>query len=109
MTEALNTASRLSREGGQGEVLLLNSHKDTFDLLCVDGVMPGASCKSVINRFRDDYPGKPVLVCSGYLAEELVRREIYTGEIEFLAKPFTGDALVAKLEEMLGGTPTETV
>ena len=45
--------------------------------------------------------GMGVLVCSGYVREDLLRRGIHAGRYAFLAKPFTADQLIASVDGVL--------
>lgn len=65
-----------------------------FDLLCIDGVIPGISSANVIDAFRDRFPNQPVIVCSGYIEEELLIRGIKTGELGYLRKPYRSQQLL---------------
>lgn len=73
----------------------------SIDVLCTDGVMVGGNCKPLIDAFRRRFPSSGVLVCSGHLREDLVRRDIATGAVEFLQKPFRGSELVRRVNEIL--------
>jgi CheY-like chemotaxis protein len=70
-------------------------------VLCIDGVMPGAGTASVIERARKLAPGIRVLVCSGYVPEELLRRGVIAGEYSFLPKPFSALELIASVRQLL--------
>jgi signal transduction histidine kinase/CheY-like chemotaxis protein len=75
--------------------------REPLDLLCTDGVMPGLPTHVLIDGFRKLFPGAPVLLCSGYVEEELLRRGIEEGSVAVLAKPFTAEALVGKVREVM--------
>ena len=79
-----------------------------LDLLCTDGVMPGLPTHILIDGFRKLFPGAPVLLCSGYVAEELLRRGIAEGSVVMLAKPFTAETLTGKVRDLLAATPPPT-
>lgn len=66
-----------------------------------DAVMPGLPTQDLIAEFRRVLPDAPVLVCSGYVEEELVRRGIAEGTVALLPKPFAGSALVARIRQLL--------
>jgi CheY-like chemotaxis protein len=72
-----------------------------IELLCTDGIMPGMATRELIDEFRVLFPRSPVLVCSGHVEEELVRRRIASGEFAFLPKPFSPDELVRRVQELL--------
>jgi signal transduction histidine kinase/ActR/RegA family two-component response regulator len=73
-----------------------------FALMCIDGVMPGLETAMVIERARELAPSMPVLVCSGHVQEELLRRGIATGRYAFLSKPFSAQQLLARVMQVLG-------
>jgi signal transduction histidine kinase/CheY-like chemotaxis protein len=73
----------------------------TYEVLCIDGVMPGLSTADVLARAAELAPSMAVLVCSGYMREDLLRRGVEAGRYAFLAKPFTGEQLLASIESVL--------
>jgi signal transduction histidine kinase len=98
---AMQGAAVHSAADGDHAIALLEDPGFTCDLLCIDGVIPGVSSARVIDRAlsRASRPG--ILVCSGYVEEELVRRGIDAGEYAFLQKPFAPDQLVAQINAEL--------
>ncbi len=99
MARALRRAGvELTEAGDVAQALTaLRDRGAPFDLLCTDAVMPGLPTHELIAEFRRALPGVPVLVCSGYVGEELVRRGIEERSVELLPKPFTGELLVEKV------------
>ena len=92
-------------ETGDGDgALRLLSEGTTFALMCIDGVMPGLETAAVIERAKELAPSMPVLVCSGHVQEELLRRGIATGRYAFLSKPFSAQQLMASVAQVLGST-----
>ena len=75
-----------------------------FALMCIDGVMPGLETATVIERAKALAPSMPVLVCSGHVQEELLRRGISTGRYAFLSKPFSAQQLLASVVRCSGRT-----
>ncbi|MFK7865269.1 MAG: response regulator [Pseudohongiellaceae bacterium] len=75
--------------------------KNHFDLLCIDGVIPGTSSAKVIEAFRKNQPEHPVVVCSGYIEEELIIRGIETGELGYIRKPFRSQELLDTIKQQL--------
>jgi signal transduction histidine kinase/ActR/RegA family two-component response regulator len=86
---------------GDGALRLL-SDGQSFALMCIDGVMPGLETATVIERAKVLAPSMPVLVCSGHVQEELLRRGIATGRYAFLSKPFSAQQLLASVTQVLG-------
>lgn len=72
-----------------------------FDVLCSDVVMPGRAIAEVLAAFEQANPGAPVLLCSGYVGEELVRRGIEEGLYRFLAKPYGPGQLIAEVASLV--------
>jgi signal transduction histidine kinase/CheY-like chemotaxis protein len=90
-------------ETGDGDGALRTLADDqAFALMCIDGVMPGLETATVIERARQLVPSMPVLVCSGHVPEELLRRGIATGRYAFLSKPFSAQQLLASVAQVLG-------
>ena len=90
-------------ETSDGDAALrLLANGQTFALMCIDGVMPGLETATVIERAKELAPSMPVLVCSGHVQEELLRRGISTGRYAFLSKPFSAQQLLASVTQVLG-------
>ncbi len=77
---------------------LVDAYPETIHLLLTDMVMPHLSGKELAARFRALRPASVVLYMSGYTEQELGPSE----SRRFLQKPFTRDALLAKVGELLG-------
>lgn len=102
MTRVLSRRGLEVIEAGDGDAALeLLRSMPGFALMCIDGVMPGLSTATTIERARQIAPDLPVLVCSGHVQEELLRRGIETGRYELLQKPFTSEALIEKISRAL--------
>ncbi len=84
-----------------GQALTLIDQVQTFDLLITDVVMPELNGYELAQRIKHDRPTLKVLYASGY-AED--RRGNGASDVtHFLAKPFTTDALLNKVREILNG------
>jgi DNA-binding NarL/FixJ family response regulator len=66
--------------------------------------MPGVPLADVLAELRSTRPELPVLLCSGYVEEDLVRRDIEAGRGAFLQKPYSMEALVAAIDGLLRET-----
>jgi CheY-like chemotaxis protein len=84
-----------------GDEALARIAEGPFDLLCSDVVMPGTPVREVITVFERHNPRAPVLLCSGYVGEQLVRAGIVDGHYRFLAKPFGAAELLAEVAALL--------
>lgn len=72
-----------------------------FSLLLTDGIVPDGGVGELVEEFRARTSGGPVIVCSGYVEEELALSGIASGRVIFLAKPFTPSALTLLVREQL--------
>ena len=102
MTTVLGANGFVVVEAADGDqAMTVLAQRADFVLMCIDAVMPGASAASVIARAASAAPDMRVLVCSGYVSEELVRRGVAEGQYAFLSKPFSGQQLMAAIQAVL--------
>ena len=87
---------------GDSAVEVLADDAGRFDLLCSDAEFPGAKLETVLEAFEQHSPKAKVLICSGFVRDEAAIREIGSGEHAFLAKPFTGSQLTARISRIIG-------
>jgi two-component system cell cycle sensor histidine kinase/response regulator CckA len=90
-------------EAGTYEKALSLASSQDFQLLLTDSVMPGMSGATLAERVTELRPGVPVLHMSGYCAETLSPERIRDGELAFVQKPFTAEALLDKVRAALSG------
>jgi two-component system, cell cycle sensor histidine kinase and response regulator CckA len=76
-------------------------HKGPLPLLITDVVMPGFSGRVLADRLRAARPETKVLYTSGYADDEVVQHGLVGADCAFLEKPFTRDALIRKVREIL--------
>jgi signal transduction histidine kinase/ActR/RegA family two-component response regulator len=72
-----------------------------IQLLLTDLVLPDGGGRDVAERIAELRPEIRVLYVSGYTDDPALRHGISASEVEFLAKPFTPDELVARVREVL--------
>ena len=85
-----------------GAIQLLERVASEVDVLCTDGIMPGGGTRELIDRYLARRPQGKVILCSGYVKEELLRRRIDAGALAYLAKPFSPNELVDRIHGLLG-------
>jgi signal transduction histidine kinase/ActR/RegA family two-component response regulator len=90
---------------GAAALAVLEQRRD-YSVMCIDGVMPGLGTADVLTRATELAPALGILVCSGYVREDLLRRGVEAGRYAFLAKPFTAEQLLASVESVLRSTTT---
>jgi two-component system, cell cycle sensor histidine kinase and response regulator CckA len=84
--EALNVAMR---------------HGTTIQLLLTDIVMPVLGGRELAERLTTTLPRLPVLYMSGYTDDAVVRHGVLAAHLAYLQKPFTPDAVVRRVREVL--------
>jgi two-component system cell cycle sensor histidine kinase/response regulator CckA len=80
---------------------LLAQRGAEVDLLCTDGIMPGGGTRQLIDHYLSIRPDGRVIVCSGYVQEELLRRDLDAGVHAYLPKPFHASELIERIGRML--------
>ena len=82
-------------------IRIAGQHPGPLPLMITDVVMPGLSGPILAERLAADRPETRVLYMSGYANEEVVQHGVLGPDSAFLEKPFTRDALVRKVRELL--------
>ena len=72
-----------------------------FDAVITDESMPGLSGSELIRRVRQIRPTIPILLVSGYLSADVVRRARESGADEVLKKPLSARQLATTLDRVL--------
>jgi signal transduction histidine kinase/CheY-like chemotaxis protein len=85
---------------GSAAIALLEQRRH-YSVMCIDGVMPGMSTADVLTRAGELAPAMAILVCSGYVREDLLHRGVEAGRYAFLAKPFTAQQLLGSVDGVL--------
>ena len=86
-------------------------HGSRIHLMVTDVVMPQMSGRELAQHLAGTRPDMRVLFMSGYTDNAIVRHGVLEAGTAFLSKPFTPDALAAKVREVLdaprpgGGSP----
>ena len=88
------------------EALQISSrHHGPILLMVTDVVMPEMSGRELAQRLAPLRPDMRVLYMSGYTDDAIVKHGVLDAGIAFIAKPFTPDALAAKVREVLDSAP----
>jgi PAS domain S-box-containing protein len=101
--DSLNAHGYTVLEAANAEeaLLICQEHEGPIHLLLTDAVMPRMSGKALADKFIALRPEARVLYMSGYTDRAIVHHGILDEDIDFIGKPFTPDALVLKVVEML--------
>ncbi len=73
------------------------------DLVVLDMVMPEMDGMETLRRLRQEHPGLPVIVLTGYGASQDVSQALTLGAHDYLVKPVDLDALLEAVQQALAG------
>ncbi|MBL8113855.1 MAG: response regulator [Acidobacteria bacterium] len=90
-------------DASNGDAALKHLQSDALrpDIIVTDGVMPGLRVGELLRLLPSLAPAARVLIISGYTDEAVVRHGILDAGLPFLQKPFSPDALLRKVREVL--------
>jgi PAS domain S-box-containing protein len=96
----------LTASDGAHGLRVATGHGGRIDLLITDLVMPGFGGRELARRVATVRPGMRVLYTSGYTAQAMNQQAILEAGDAFLGKPFTPDALLQRVSEVLRSSVT---
>ena len=76
---------------------------DPIQIMITDVVMPGMSGPTLANTLVSEYPEMKIIFMSGYTGAAVVENSFIRPGSAFLQKPFSPDALKAKIRALLDG------
>ena len=91
----------LAVEGGPQAIELFKERASEFCAVLVDRTMPKMSGEEVCVHLREIRPGVPILMCSGYSANETFGLPAASRPSGFLPKPYTRGRLLAALQKIV--------
>lgn len=94
----------LEARHGIDALMISSQHIGRVDLLITDLIMPQMSGRDLAEQLTLVRSEMKVLYVSGYTDKMLMGREELQPPIAFLSKPFTSEALIQKVREVLDGT-----
>jgi PAS domain S-box-containing protein len=92
----------LQASNGPDAMALAERYGTVIHLLVTDVIMPLMDGRVLADRLRAARPGIKVLYVSGYSEDKIGSSSALDADMAYLPKPFTPDALAARVREILG-------
>ena len=99
----------LEAEDGLAALDVARAHAGPIHLVISDVVMPRMGGRELSERLALERPAAVVLFVSGYTADTIARQGVLEEGVRLLHKPFTPDALLIKVNDVLRASPTRAV
>jgi two-component system cell cycle sensor histidine kinase/response regulator CckA len=84
-------------------IRLAEQHSGPIHLVLTDFVLPGMNGADLARRLRQGRPATRLLYMSGYTGGAITERGVLDRDVLFLQKPFTSEALLRLVREVLDG------
>ena len=97
LTRILESASFRVETFSRGELAVERLQKKVFDLVISDLKMPGMNGLDVLRAIRTLQPEVPIVIITGYGTIDTAVEAMKNGAVDYIAKPFTPDQLLAKI------------
>jgi signal transduction histidine kinase/CheY-like chemotaxis protein len=94
-TRILERAGHRVKTVESGNAACVAVATEAFDLVLLDVVMPGLSCRDTVQRIREVRPATRILLASGYTAGETVTQLMAQTGLGMLRKPYDPDQMLA--------------
>lgn len=91
----------LSASNGQIALETFRKNKDQIELVIMDMVMPGLSGDQLIEMLQGIKPEVNIILVSGYIKDEKMKKIVAQSRRAFLQKPFEREALIETIESFL--------
>lgn len=85
------------------ELFLESAHKDTFDLLLVDWLLPGLSGLQLIQQLDTTQRKTPIIFITGKNQDDDLATALHTGADDFVTKPISRTILIARIHAVMRG------
>ena len=86
---------------GDDAIRVHRERKERIDLIILDVVMPGKNGKEALDEITRIDPVVKAIFVSGYTGDIVIDKGIHSESVDFLQKPLSVTALLAKVREVL--------
>ncbi|HUQ73050.1 MAG TPA: response regulator, partial [Planctomycetaceae bacterium] len=91
----------ITAAGDAEAIRQVEQHPEPIALVITDVVMPGLGGRKLAECLTRARPGLKVLFISGYTDDAIIRHGVSAADVAFLSKPFTVEALAARVRHTL--------
>jgi PAS domain S-box-containing protein len=92
----------LAAANGPEATVIAERESEPIHLLLTDVIMPLMNGKALADQLSQKRPGMKVLFISGYSGDLIAQHGVLDPKVAYLAKPFSREALMAKVRSVLG-------
>ncbi|RJR19239.1 MAG: response regulator [Nitrospiraceae bacterium] len=93
----------IDAENGEDAVNKFMANKNSIKLLILDVIMPKKNGPEVFNEIKASVPDIKAIFISGYTTDEIHKKRLIEGDINFVSKPFSPQVILQKTREVLDG------
>ena len=91
----------LMAENGRKALEVIAGNPSAIDMVLLDMIMPGLTCKETIKGIQNRAPALKILLTSGFSEDKRIRELMDMGVEEFIRKPFTLQKLTEAVKRIM--------
>jgi two-component system cell cycle sensor histidine kinase/response regulator CckA len=91
----------ITAEDGEGAVEIYGAQRDRIDLVILDVSMPGMGGHRCMEELMSLNPKVKIVIASGYVSDEKLKKTVESGAVEFVAKPYRIRDMLSVIRGML--------
>lgn len=95
----------LTAADGEEAVSIYRREWPRIDVVLLDLIMPGMGGRKCLEKLLAVRPDAKIIVASGFSANDSIQDILIAGAFDFLAKPYSVDMLLEKMEKALSDRP----
>jgi heterodisulfide reductase subunit A len=88
---------------GTGKEALKEAEQREYELLVADLRLPDMNGTQIIRKMKKSHPRTQVIAITGYSDVSTAVEAMKTGAVDYMAKPFTEEEFLTRVEKALGG------
>ena len=97
----------LTAADGEEAVSIYQQEWPRIDVVLLDLIMPGMGGRKCLEKILAVRPDAKIIVASGFSANDSIQDILIAGAFDFLAKPYSVDMLLEKMEKALADRPND--